>query len=127
MNSLTARLLACLLLPASLWAAASKPVSSADGKETPPLPTALVFRELRYDGKLTEDEARFVVEVTAESLGKEEASQTLFEGELAVLPPKLPAALRLERAGNQYRLLASKPGRYQFKLELVSKITRAEP
>src|SRR5439155_6083860 len=42
-------------------------------------------------------------------------------------PPKLPAAVRLERTGDQYRLFVSKPGRYQFKLELAAKITRAEP
>ena len=126
MNSLIARLFACILLPAAVWAKQSKPAPAAKAKETPP-PTALVFRELRYDGRLTDNEARFVLEVTAESFAKEEVCQTLLEGELAVLPPKLPPALRLERTGSQYRLFVSKPGRYQFKLELAAKITRAEP
>src|ERR1043165_756071 len=109
MNSLIARLFACILLPAAVWAKQSKPAPAAKAKETPP-PTALVFRELRYDGRLTDNEARFVLEVTAESFAKEEVCQTLLEGELAVLPPKLPPALRLERTGSQYRLFVSKPG-----------------
>src|SRR5438045_3362273 len=109
MNSQTAGLLACLLLPASMWGASSKPAAPTETRETPPPPATLVFRELHYEGRLTDDEARFVVEVTAESLDKQEAWQTLFEGELAVLPPKLPGALRLERAGNQYRLFVSRP------------------
>src|SRR5262249_55731639 len=88
---------------------------------------SLVIHEVRYLGKVTDDEARFGVDITAESLGKTETSQTLFEGELALLPPKLPAPLRIEREGKQYRLHVSKPGTYQFHVELVGKITRAEP
>jgi hypothetical protein len=39
---------------------------------------------------------------------------------LALLPP----GLRLERAGNQYRLVASKRGDHQLKLELAAKVSR---
>ena len=92
-----------------------------------PPESVLTIRELRYEGKVTDEEARFVVDVTAESTGKGEISDILFEGELALLPSKLPSALRIERSGAQYRLFVSKPGTYQFRLELVGKITRAEP
>jgi hypothetical protein len=126
MNSLRTTLLVCLLLPAAVWAKPPKTAALVAAKEPPP-PAALMFRDLRYTGKVTDDEARFAVEVAAESLDSQEVSQTLFEGELALLPPKLPAPLRIERSGNQYRLFVSKPGQYQFKLELVAKIVRAEP
>lgn len=93
----------------------------------PPAPTEIVFRELRYDAKVSDDEARFTVEITAESAAKTEVATTLFDGELALLPPKLPGGLRVERDGNVYRLFISKPGKYQFKLDVVAKINRAEP
>src|SRR2546425_4896573 len=92
------------------------------------VPTAdLLLREVHYDGKLTETQARFIVDIDAELLGKSESSITLFDGDVAIMPAKLPSGLRLVREGRQYRLVASKPGRYKFKLELVAKITRAEP
>src|SRR6266699_809232 len=92
------------------------------------VPTAdLLLREVHYDGKLTETQARFIVDIDAELLGKRESSITLFDGDVAIMPAKLPSGLRLVREGRQYRLVASKPGRYKFKLELVAKIARAEP
>ena len=101
----------------------------ADEKPAPPpAPLAeIVFRELRYDAKVSEDEARFTVDISAESTGKGEAVVTLFEGELALLPPKLPEGLRVEREGNVYRLFITRAGKHQFKLDVVAKITRAEP
>ncbi len=90
------------------------------------LPT-LVFREVRYDGKVSDDEARFVVDVAVEATGKGDVTEPLFSGELAVLPANLPSGLRLERHTNTYRLVASRPGNYCFKLELVAKIHRTEP
>src|SRR5262252_352500 len=127
MNSFPQKIFACWFLFACVWTACSKASPAAETKAAPPSPAALVFRELRYDGKVTDDEARFVVNVTAESLSKAEVSEILFQGELGLLPPKLPTGLRIERAGDVYRLIASKPGQYQFKLELVAKITRGEP
>ena len=102
---------------------------AADQPATPPPAdtAAIVFRELRYDGKVTDDEARFAVALTAESTAKSEAGTILFDGELALLPPKLPDGLRVERDGNVYRLFIPKPGKYQFKLDVVAKINRAEP
>jgi prepilin-type processing-associated H-X9-DG protein len=92
-----------------------------------PTPDAIVFRELRYDAKVTDDEARFTVDLTAESTSKAEVATVLFDGELALLPPKLPAGLRIERNGNLYRLCIAKSGKHQFRLDLVAKINRAEP
>jgi prepilin-type processing-associated H-X9-DG protein len=109
-----------LFLTATLFAA-EKPAA-------PPPPTAeIVFRELSYDGKVSEDEARFTVEIAAEAIGKGEAQAVLFDGEIALLPPKLPEHLRIERDGNVYRLFVPRPGKYQLKLEVVAKITRTEP
>lgn len=87
---------------------------------------ALVFRELRYEGQVTEEQATFTVGAVAEST-RSEAAVILFEGELALLPPKLPDRLRIEREGNVYRLMIPKPGKYQFKLDIVAKINRVEP
>src|SRR3989442_4491182 len=92
------------------------------------VPTAdLLLREVHYDGKLTETQARFIVDIDAELLGKSESSITLFDGDVALMPSKLPSGWRMVREGRQYRLVASKPGRNKFKLELVAKIARAEP
>src|SRR5881409_2212310 len=86
------------------------------------VPTDLLLREVHYDGKLSDAQARFTVDIDAESPGKSETSITLFDGDVAVMPSKLPSGLRMVREGRQYRLIASKPGRYKFKLELVAKI-----
>ena len=110
-----------VVVPRHLLLAAEKSVP-------PPAPPAeIVFRELRHDAKVSEDEARFTVDISAESTGKGEAVATLFDGELALLPPKLPAGLRVERSGNVYRLFVTRAGKHQFKLDVVAKITRAEP
>ncbi len=87
----------------------------------------MLLREIHYEGKLTDNQAQFTVEIDSESFDKNEAAVALFEGDVAVMPAKLPSGLRIVRAGNQYRLVASKPGKYKFKLELVARITRAEP
>src|SRR5436190_12020746 len=89
--------------------------------------TDLLLREVHYDGKLTDSQARFTVDIDVESLSKSESSMLLFDGDVAIMPAKLPSGWRLAREGRQYRLVASKPGRSKFKLELVAKITRAEP
>ena len=46
---------------------------------------------------------------------------------MAVLPVRLPDALEIVREGNAYRLVASRRGHFQFKLEVVAKIQRDEP
>jgi len=97
-------------------------------KAQSPSPTSeLLLRELRYDGKLSDHEARFSVALDIESAAKGETSMGLFEGDVALSPPKLPKGLRIVREANQYRLLVTRAGRYQVKLELVAKIKRVEP
>src|SRR5207245_10257486 len=107
MNSLAVCLFTTLLV------AADQPATPQ-----PPDPPTIVFRELRYDGKITDDEARLSVTLTAESTAKSEAAAMLFDGELALLPPKLPDGLRVEREGKIYRLFVPKPGKYQFNLDV---------
>jgi type II secretory pathway pseudopilin PulG len=97
--------------------------------DPPPLPVTadLLLREIRYDGRLSDTQAKFAVDIDAESSGKGEASLMLFEGDVALLPSKLPSGVRIIREGTQYRLVAEKPGKYRFRLDLVAKITRVEP
>jgi type II secretory pathway pseudopilin PulG len=51
----------------------------------------------------------------------------LLTGDVAVLPARLPGALKIVREGNSYLLVASRRGHYQFKLEVVARIQRDEP
>lgn len=60
----------------------AKAVSPLPAKESPAAPPALVLHELRYDGKVGDDEAQFTMDITAESLLNGEATQSLFEGDL---------------------------------------------
>ena len=92
-----------------------------------PPANGLVFREIHYDGKLSDDEARFTLDVDAEATANGESSAPLLEGDVAVMPVKLPDALKIVREGNAYLLVASRPGHFQFKLEVVAKIRREEP
>jgi type II secretory pathway pseudopilin PulG len=85
----------------------------------------LSFSEVHYNSKLADEEARFTLAVEAEATG--ESSAPLFEGEVALLPGKLPDALKIVREGNAYRLVASRSGHFRFKLEVVAKVRRDEP
>ena len=85
----------------------------------------LTFREVRYDGRLADEEARFTLDVDAAATG--ESSAPLLQGDVAILPVRLPDALEIVRDGNSYRLVASRRGHFQFKLEVVAKIQRDEP
>ena len=112
--------------------------------------TNLIVREVRYDGKVTDTEARFTATVEVESLTTNEVSGILFEGDIAVFAPELPAGVRLTRAGDlqspslandssgrrlqtvgtragTYRLHCAKPGVHSLKLEVIARITKAEP
>lgn len=112
--------------------------------------TNLIVREVRYDGKVTDTEARFTATVEVESLTTNEVSAILFEGDIAVFAPDLPAGVRLTRAGDlqspsvvndssgrrlqtvgtragSYRLHCAKPGVHTLKLEVIARITKAEP
>jgi type II secretory pathway pseudopilin PulG len=87
----------------------------------------LLISEVRYEGQLGDAEARFTATIVGEVLGKGEVSALLFEGDLAVLPVQLPSHLRLARQGNQYRLVATRPGRFEFSVSVIAKITKADP
>jgi type II secretory pathway pseudopilin PulG len=107
------------LLAVSLFnlAALAKPVPVND----------LVIREIRYDGRLADDEARFTLDISAVACGGGESSLKILEGDVAILPGRLPDALKIVREGNRYLLVAARPGQFKFKLEIVAKIQRAEP
>lgn len=93
-----------------------------------PEPAAqLIIREIRYDAKLAENDARFTVDIDAEMTGRGDAAVLLFEGDVAVFAPKLPAGVRIKRDGNEYWLHATKAGRLKCKFDLVAKIKRVEP
>src|SRR5205823_1280783 len=87
----------------------------------------LLFREIRYEGKVSDTEARFAVAFEVESLTTNEISAPLFEGEVALLSPELPDGLRIVSQGRQTRLFCARPGNYSVKLALVARITKAEP
>jgi type II secretory pathway pseudopilin PulG len=89
--------------------------------------TNLLFRSINYSGHVTDTEARFTVNFEVESLATNEISAPLFEGDVALLAPKLPDALRIVGGTARSRLFCSAPGTYNVSLELVAKITRAEP
>jgi hypothetical protein len=118
MNRMTTLLFAFLLCSSISPAAESRSKTPA---------AELIFHEVRYDGRLSDDEARFQVELAGASAGKGETSALLFEGDVALLPGRLPDALRIVRAGNQYQLIATRPGAFRLKLELIARIQRAEP
>ena len=84
--------------------------STAPGKPVPPPANDLAIREIRYDGKLTDDEARFTLDIAAEAAGAGESSAKLLEGDVAILPGNLPGQLKIIREGNRYLLVASYPG-----------------
>jgi len=92
-----------------------------------PASTNLLFREIRYDGKVSDTEARFAVALDVESMTTNEISAPLFEGEVALVSPVLPDALRIVSRGRQTRLFCTAPGSYPVKLDLIAKITKAEP
>src|SRR5262245_29381374 len=100
---------------------------TAPPPKTPAALTNLLVHEIRYTGKVSDVEARFQVTLDVESLTTNEIARTLFEGDIAVLASDIPAGLRIVSGAKQCRLICSAPGRYQFKLDLVAKITRAEP
>jgi prepilin-type processing-associated H-X9-DG protein len=86
---------------------------------------ALTVREIHYAARLADDEARFTVTVDAESAG--ESSLKLLEGDVAVLPPRLPDGLKIIREKNRYILVAPRAGHFKFALEVVAKIQHDEP
>ncbi|TXT50969.1 MAG: hypothetical protein FD140_2031 [Limisphaerales bacterium] len=95
--------------------------------------TNLIVREVRYDGKVTDTEARFTATVEVESLTTNEVSAILFQGDIAVFAPELPAGVRLTRAGDLQSpsvangALGRRLQVHSLKLEVIARITKAEP
>ena len=89
--------------------------------------TNLVIREIRYDGKVSDNEARFRTVVQFESFTTNEITAPLFQGDVAVAVGSVPPGVRITRAGNQYNLWVSVPGAYTLMFDVTAKITRAEP
>ena len=89
--------------------------------------TNLLFRSIAYAGHVTDTEARFQVNFEVESLATNEISAPLFEGDVALIAAQLPEALRIVSSAGRSRLFCAAPGTYAVTLELVAKITRAEP
>jgi type II secretory pathway pseudopilin PulG len=87
----------------------------------------LVVNEISYTARLADDEARFTLNLDAEADGAGESSINILAGDVAVLPPQLPAALKIVRDGNRYFLVASRAGHFKFSLEVVAKIQHDEP
>lgn len=89
--------------------------------------TNLLFRSIHYAGRVSDTEARFTVNFEVESLATNEISAPLFDGDVALLAPKLPDALRIVSGAGRSRLICTAAGVYPVTLDLVAKITRAEP
>jgi len=87
----------------------------------------LTVGEIRYAARLADDEARFTLDLIADATGAGEASVKILEGDVAVLPPKLPDALKIVRDGNRYFLVTPHAGHFKFSLEVVAKIQHDEP
>lgn len=95
--------------------------------KVPAMLTNILFHEVRYEGKVSDTEARFNVDLHVESMTTNEISAPLFEGDVAVIAPDLPAGLRIASTAKKYRLIATAPGAHRVRLELLAKITKAEP
>ena len=101
--------------------------SISPGKPVSTVPNDFSIREIHYDGNLTDDQARFTLDIVARAAGAGENSIVLLEGDVAILPGRLPDALKIIREGNRYLLVTSRQGQFKFKLEIAAKIQRAEP
>jgi hypothetical protein len=99
----------------------------ANARSAPTPANDLAIREIHYDGKLADDEARFALNITAEATGADESSVKLLEGDVAILPGNLPDQLKIIREGNRYLLVALHSGQFKFRLDVVAKIQHAEP
>jgi len=114
MKRITITLLAILLFNLS---APARPVPANE----------LVIQEIHYAGQLADDEARFTLDVDAVARGAGESSTEILEGDVAILPGRLPDALKIVRKSSCYFLIVAQPGEFKFKLVVVAKIQRAEP
>ena len=89
--------------------------------------TNLLFREIRYEGVVTGGSAKFKTFIDVESLVTNELSAVLFEGDVALLNPKLPPGWRIVPNGRQFQLVSGAPGAHRIEMELSARVSRAEP
>ncbi len=87
----------------------------------------LTFGKINYTAALSVDEARFALDIDCVATNKNESFAELLEGDVAVLTSDLPKSLSIVRDGGRYMLVASRPGEFKFKLDIVAKIERDEP
>ena len=92
-----------------------------------PAMTNLLFREIHYEGELAASGAAFTVKVQVESRTTNEISAQLFQGDIALLSPKLPEGWRIVNIGKQFVLHATQPGQHEIELQLAARSTRVEP
>ena len=90
-------------------------------------PTNLFFREIRYVGTVSDSEAHFSVDLDIESMTTNAISTPLFQGDVAVMLPAPVDGVQIVREGGEYCVRVMRPGRFSPHLEVVAKITRAEP
>src|SRR5436305_1369262 len=89
--------------------------------------TSLLFGEIRYEGKVSATGAVFQVKLSVESQATNEISASLFEGDIALLSPKLPEGWRIVNQGKKFTLYAAAPGKHEIELQLAAKSQRLEP
>src|SRR5260221_570136 len=96
------------LLTSALFnpAAPGKPVPAPDGN--------FAVREIHYAARLADDEARLTVDLETDATGA--GAVKILEGDVAVLPSKLPDALKIVRNQNSYLLVASRAGGIGFEI-----------
>lgn len=93
----------------------------------PDTATNLLFHEVKYEGVLSDREARFTAEVKVESRSTNEIAGFLFDNRLAVLASNLPLALRLVSSPAGTMLVARAPGVFSLHFTIAAGIQRAEP
>ncbi|HZL79025.1 MAG TPA: hypothetical protein VFC17_09235, partial [Candidatus Limnocylindrales bacterium] len=74
---------------------------AAAGKPGPAPSSDFAVREIHYAARLADDEARFLLDIDAEATASGESSVKILEGDVAVLPAKLPDQLKIIREGNR--------------------------
>ena len=117
------------LLPLFLNAQAPPVAGSVLGNRAPSPPKRgpVVVHQIQYTGTLAETKASFVAVLSLECTNQVETVLPLFTGDLAVTGRKLPEGLRLDRSGKGYLLTVTKPGEYEVELDILAKITKADP
>lgn len=93
----------------------------------PPAHTNLLVRSVHYAGGLADGEARFEFTIEAESLSTNLLSEVLFEGDLALVEPRLPAGWRMVHRDGRVVLVAGQPGTAQLRGVLLARIEHQEP